>query len=108
MTRTTRTKRTAHIATLGALVFALAGCASNSTSMAEENCTPPGEGDAVAAGSVNSICPIGGDGVGAGSPLVTHKGTTIALCCDGCVTKWNAMDESQRDEVRAKALANKA
>ena len=99
-------KRTLQCSLLGTLIsaIAMAGCASSTTTM-DEDCMAPEKGDAVAAGSVNSVCPIGGDGVGAGSPLVTHKGTVIALCCEGCVTKWNAMDEAERDGVRTKALA---
>lgn len=100
-------KRSIHYSGLGLVVaaVALAGCASSSTTMADD-CTPAGEGSAIAAGSVNSICPIGGDGVGAGSPTVTYKGTVIAFCCGGCVTKWNAMSESEQDEIRTKALAS--
>ncbi|QOJ00236.1 MAG: hypothetical protein HRU70_06940 [Phycisphaeraceae bacterium] len=83
------------------------GCASSSASAGEdeENCVPAGsEGNRPGTVAVNTVCPIVDSDAADGSVTVAHQGKTIALCCAGCVRKFNAMTTAQRDAVLAKAM----
>jgi hypothetical protein len=72
---------------------------------AEENCVPaPAEGNKPGKVAVNTVCPIMQSDAADGSVTVTHQGKVIALCCPGCVRKFNAMDAAAKDKVLATAL----
>ncbi len=52
-------------------------------------------------GTVNSTCPFSGKPVGSDSPTVSQDGNTIGFCCNGCLRRWRAMDEPQRQTILA-------
>jgi hypothetical protein len=87
------------IATLAAaLVLAgglgLAGCASTS-----------GKKSASLGKPVNATCPVGKDPVGPDATLLaSHKGQTVAFCCEGCVEMWATWTDAQRDEALASVM----
>ncbi len=83
----------------------LAGCQGTPTAQTEENCVPaPAEGNKPGTVAVNTVCPVMSSDAADGSVTVTHKGKVIALCCAGCVRKFNAMDQTARDAILAKAM----
>lgn len=51
-----------------------------------------------AATPVNEKCPISGEEIEQGGPIVHHDGRTIGLCCDDCVADWNALTTGERTE----------
>ena len=58
----------------------------------------------------NSVCPVTGEAIEPGAPTVEHDGKLVALCCKGCVSKF------QKDPAKflktldkdGKALKNKS
>lgn len=52
--------------------------------------------------AMNSVCPISGEAIEAGSPSVDYMGHKVAFCCDNCVGKWNKMDDAARQAAYAK------
>lgn len=78
------------ITLVAALGLALVGCASKGKTT-------------VHAKPVNTICPVGKDPVGdAPTLLTTHRGQTVAFCCEGCEEMWATWTLAQRDEALAK------
>ena len=47
---------------------------------------------------VNAMCPIGKEPVEVDGGRTVYKGKTIGFCCPGCIGKFNAWDESKKDE----------
>ena len=82
-----------------ALAAALAGCKTT-----EENCVAaPAAGNHPGKTAVNTVCPVQSSDAADESVTVNYKGKTIAFCCKGCVTKFNAMDAAGKDAILAKA-----
>jgi len=65
-------------------------------------------GHAVADNSkpVNAMCPIGNEPVEDDGGRTTYKGKTIGFCCPGCIKKFNAWDETKKDEFVAMSMMN--
>ena len=85
---------------LSVLAASLGACASQSK--AEADCKPAQEG-AVHAVAVNAQCPVmPADDASHSTTLVDYKGQKVAFCCPGCVPKWNAMTDAQKDAALAK------
>lgn len=96
------TSRSILVLTILALTASLAGCKCADSS--EENCVAaPAAGNKPGTTAVNTVCPV--QPADAADPTVTvaYKGKTIAFCCKGCITKFNAMDEKGKDAILAKA-----
>ncbi len=36
----------------------------------------------------NTVCPVSGEAIEAGSPTIEHEGKLVALCCPGCESKF--------------------
>lgn len=93
---------------VASLLAALAaGCSStNTVAQAEDEvCVPaPAGGNKPGKIAVNTICPIVPADAVDETVLVQHKGKTIALCCKGCIRKFDAMDEAGKDKVLATAM----
>ena len=71
----------------------------------EENCVPAAAGgNQPGKSAINTVCPIMQSDAADGSVTVTHKGKVIALCCKGCIGKFNALDEAGKDKVLATAM----
>lgn len=54
-------------------------------------------GNVAAMGVVNDTCPIMGTPVKSTVGTATHEGHEVGFCCPGCVGKWNAMSEDEKD-----------
>lgn len=80
-----------------ALVFAAAGCASQSKS--------------AAAGPVNRLCPImyeeGHTVPQEDAATVRHKGKTVGFCCEDCINAWNRLSDAEKDRALSAAMAAK-
>tara|TARA_R110000744_G_scaffold158819_1_gene274854 strand:- start:11006 stop:12001 length:996 start_codon:yes stop_codon:yes gene_type:complete len=55
-------------------------------------------GETEASKPVNAMCPIGNETVEADGGSTVYKGKTIGFCCPGCIDKFNAWDETKKDE----------
>ena len=55
---------------------------------------------------VNTMCPIGNEPVEADGGRTVYKGDTVGFCCPGCIDKFNAWDESKKDEFVAMSMMN--
>ncbi len=52
----------------------------------------------------NDVCPASGEPIPAGAPTVAFKGVAVALCCNDCKPKWEAMtDDAKFDFLLAHA-----
>ncbi|HLO41135.1 MAG TPA: hypothetical protein VK176_08935 [Phycisphaerales bacterium] len=93
--------------------LALAGCKSTAGTQEEEVCIPADANAAAHAGMINAACPVvPGDDARASGVAVAYtgektewKGKQVALCCKGCIGKWEKMTQAQRDEALAKVAA---
>lgn len=96
------TSRTILALTVLALTASLAGC--KSADSAEENCVAaPAAGNKPGTAAVNTVCPVQPADAADQTVTVQYKGKTIAFCCKGCITKFNAMDAAGKDAILAKA-----
>ena len=94
------------IAAIG-LAF-LAGCKSSQST--EEQCVASDPNAVPAAGMINASCPVmpADDARGSGVTVAytgsnpAWAGKQVALCCKGCVGKWEKMTPAERDERLAK------
>ncbi len=92
-------------AALCVLSLALGACATSTTSEAE--CKPAQQGT-VHAVAVNANCPVmPEDDASTSTTLADYKGQKVAFCCPGCVPKWNAMTDAQKDAALAKVVVAK-
>lgn len=86
---------------LGALA---GGCKSSDSAMADDEATckePKGE-----VTSVNKMCAVEHDDpVNPAVEAAAYKGQKVGFCCKGCVPKWNAMTDAQKDASLAAAMA---
>ncbi len=64
----------------------------------------PAHAEADADKPVNAICPIGEEPVEADGGRVVYKGKTIGFCCPGCIGRFNAWEESKKDEFVAMSM----
>lgn len=93
--------------TLGGSVLLFAGCAK------EKACCDTSDKAAPTASvaTINTKCPIGGDDFDNKSHSAaltrTYKGQNIGFCCEGCVKKFDAKKDAEKDAVLAAATANK-
>lgn len=55
--------------------------------------------------SVNAYCAIVLDDPVNPEVFTDYKGQRVGFCCKGCVPKWNALTEAQKDAALAKAIA---
>ncbi len=85
-----------------ALSPVLSGCASNSKAAAADGPVT----------TINSICPVQGDEFDHTNVDPSHmrewKGKRIGFCCSSCYKTFDKMSDAQKDEVLARAEANKA
>lgn len=51
-----------------------------------------------AMGMMNDTCPMMDMPVGSNPATVSYKGETIGFCCEGCVSAWNKLSDSQKAE----------
>ncbi len=69
------------------------------------------EGAPTSIATINSMCPIGGDEFNNTSHDAelsrNHKGKMIGFCCEGCVVRFDGMDEAGKDGILKLAEANK-
>lgn len=80
----------------------IAGCAST-TAHTEENCLEVKPGVIT---SVNTSCVIvNSHPVDPAVTPVVHKGQKVGFCCAGCVPKFKAMSDSEKDTAIANALS---
>ncbi|GMV25184.1 MAG: hypothetical protein AMXMBFR58_12150 [Phycisphaerae bacterium] len=93
------------VAVLG--LVALVGCKSTQE---EEQCIPADATAAAAPGFINAACPVmpqddareSGVAVAYTGSNPEWAGKQIALCCKGCISKWDKMSQAERDERLAK------
>ena len=52
--------------------------------------------DAEAPSFINAKCPIMGNDVEADGGATTWDGKNVGFCCDGCVEKFEAMDDTAK------------
>lgn len=96
--------------TLGGSVLLFAGCAKEKaccgTCGTSEKAAPT-----TSAQPINTMCPIGGDAFDnkahPASLTRTYNGQTIGFCCEGCVKKFDAKSDTEKDAVLTAAKANK-
>lgn len=69
---------------LAAFTLALGACASNKSATAADM------------GIVNSKCPIVPSHPATNKTIVDFKGQHVGLCCAGCVGKWNALSDADK------------
>ncbi len=55
--------------------------------------------------TVNHYCVIMNDDPVDPAVVREHKGRRVGFCCNGCIGKWNAMSDAQRDEAVRVAVA---
>ncbi|MCE7973852.1 MAG: hypothetical protein DYG92_05915 [Leptolyngbya sp. PLA1] len=67
-----------------ALALALGACASNKSSQS------------ASMGVVNSKCPIVPSHASTTKTVVEFKGQKVGLCCAGCIAKWNALSDADK------------
>ena len=67
----------------GILAFGLISCNEDKS---DDAASPSSDGYSM------TVCPVSGEKLGSmGDPVVmTHEGTTVKLCCDHCIAKFNA------------------
>lgn len=66
------------------LALVLGACASNKSSQS------------AGMGIVNSKCPIVPSHPSTNKTVVEFKGQKVGLCCAGCVGKWNALSDADK------------
>lgn len=61
-------------------------------------------------GAVNSVCPMRGAACPIGDKAATtsFKGKTVAFCCKGCISKWDALSDSDKQARLDKATRQAA
>ena len=57
------------------------------------------QSDKAAPKTLNVNCVMTGEPIEASSPTVDYMGGKLAFCCDKCLTKWNAMDETTKKKT---------
>jgi hypothetical protein len=96
--------RTITVVSAVAAVLALGACASNSKTQAENEavCKAVKPGTVT---SVNSYCVIMLDDPVDPTVVRDFKGQTVGFCCSGCLKKWDAMSDAQKDAAIKVAVA---
>jgi len=69
-------------------------------------CSTTHKGGDTAMGVVNSKCPYSGGPVDA-NVTSTVGDATVGFCCNGCKTKFDALDATKKAEMVAKAKSGK-
>lgn len=91
---------------LSAVLLIGPGCASEKQASAEGDmaqCKMVKPGTVT---SVNTLCVmVNDDPVDPAVEPVLWKGQKIGFCCKGCIPKWAALTDAQKDAHLAKALA---
>ncbi|QDT66644.1 HMG-box domain-containing protein [Calycomorphotria hydatis] len=64
---------------------------------------PPSAAVEAATEPVNKHCPIMGGEVTANGGRVEWKGKTVGFCCPGCIPKWNALSDEEKEKKLAEA-----
>lgn len=99
--------RRAAVAGLVIAAGSVTGCASKSG--ADAKASPAAEATLV---SINSTCPVAGDAFDSravtAKQVRTRNGKTIGFCCPACAKDYDKMTEAQKDEVLARAEANRS
>lgn len=101
---------------LGAMCAGLmvaGGCQSNAHVEEEEICIPAEPGAVPMAGMINAACPVvqGDDARSSGVAVpytgenAAWKGKHVALCCKGCISKWQKMSKAERDAALTQVAA---
>lgn len=88
----------------GLALGSLAGgcCATCNDDHDEATCKEP-KGEVT---TVNRMCAVEHDDpVNPAVEAAMYKGQKVGFCCKGCVPKWNAMTDAQKDASLAAALA---
>ena len=96
---------TAAILSAAFLMTGLAGCAStqDSEEYDESMCQEIKPGTVT---SVNHMCAVVlTDPVNPALTPVDWKSQKVGFCCKGCIPRWAAMTEAQKDAALAKAIA---
>lgn len=90
---------------LGLLVLvtvAAAGCASKQTAENEAECKAVKPGVVT---TVNHYCVIVQDDPVNPEVVREYKGQQVGFCCPGCIKKWDAMTDAQKDAAIKSAVA---
>ena len=82
------------------LALLLTGCACKSSS--EAKCKDPKPGTIV---TVNQYCAVNQNDPVDPALVADYKGQKVGFCCKGCIPKWNAMTDAQKDAAVASAVA---
>ncbi|MCA9279935.1 MAG: hypothetical protein H6815_05750 [Phycisphaeraceae bacterium] len=104
----TKAFRFALVAGLGTGIAFLAGCCSTCGECGSSGCDGSCEAPESAAitptsNTINSTCPFSGGAVKAGVQTVSFHGNEVGFCCEGCVSKFKAMSETDKASLMAKA-----
>lgn len=51
---------------------------------------------------VNQTCPVMGGDVGENPEVLDYNGVGVAICCEGCGGKWEAMAADEKDAFVSK------
>ncbi len=82
--------------------LALSACSKNSADESEAVCKEVKPGVVT---SVTAYCAIVLDDPVNPEVFTDYKGQRVGFCCKGCVPKWNALTDAQKDAALAKAIA---
>ena len=65
-------------------------------------CSSTTKTDSASMGMVNKTCPYSGEPASA-DHTADYKGEKVGFCCNGCVNRFNKLDDSAKDAMISKA-----
>jgi hypothetical protein len=88
------TTKAAFLACFAGFALCLGACNSNQTAGTEQPA-------AMAVKADNTVCPYSKAPVADGVTTVSHKGSTIGFCCEGCAGRFAKLSDAERDALLA-------
>ncbi len=82
--------------------IALSACSTKPADESEAMCKEVKPGVVT---SVNAYCAVVLDDPVNPEVFTDYKGQRVGFCCKGCLPKWEAMTDAQKDAALAKAIA---